>query len=125
MTAGSIAIPEEALQAVVAHAIVESVTPAQREDILLSAVTALITPPAKARPYDPTPMSPLQAAFDNAARAAVNTIVRELVSADTEFLARIRAVASEEIRRMIAEDYRLEEAVMEALTRAIIQRRDQ
>lgn len=113
-------IDADAMSMVVSKAILEGISAEQKEALLEQAVTALITPVQRDR-YSTTPAkTPLQEAFEDAARRAVQTVAYEMVEANTAFNARVREMVGEAIATAAVDDYDLKSRVTTAVAGALV-----
>lgn len=113
-------IDAEAMQSVVAKALMEGISTEQRDLIMEQAVKALITPPKNS--YGRVDgQTPLQDAFDMAATSAVRTLAREAIEKHPEFRERVDAMLGEAITNALqGSEYDLRIKVQEAVIQAVL-----
>lgn len=94
--ANGINLDPESLAHIVQKAVLDSITPEARDQLLADAIKNLLTIPNDTRPaYDrngPGPKSPLQESFELAVRSAAAKVVRETIENDPKVAEAIRAV---------------------------------
>lgn len=94
----SINLPGEAFEALVQKAILDSLTPEQRENIIAQALKFLVTPQESGY-YGKRVESPLQHAFQTATRGALGRVVEDMVVNDEE----VRGFVEGELRTLVRE----------------------
>lgn len=92
-----IEFPQEKLQALVEHWVIEQLSAEQKETILAQAIKYLMTPPPQNQ-YDRTPArSPIQVAFDQAVTQTIHKIAREMIENSPEVQAKCRQMIGEAV----------------------------
>lgn len=100
-----IKIDSEAMQSIVAKAVLEGIDANQREALLEQAVRYLITPPKGDRyGYGVSPATPLQTAFDNAVQASIHRTAVELVQGDEALQQRLKTLVTNAIADIMTEE---------------------
>lgn len=94
MTQG-IVIPPDSMNAIVQKAIMETITPEQRDSILTEAVAQLLTNEKVEFGRAQTGTNPLQLAFNEAVRVGTVKYVRQLVDQDQAIQKRIEEVVGD------------------------------
>lgn len=91
-------VTEEQLNAVIAGAILQSLTPEKRDELLRDAVASLMVPPPKDS-WGPRPKAPLLEAFERAAVQVANGIVRDLLANDAGFKAQVTGLITAAVEK--------------------------
>lgn len=112
---------EGAMRQVVSKAILEQVSPDSRDQIIAAAVESLLRP-QRTSSWGAGP-TPLQEAFDQAARIAVLQVARDVVAEHPEFLARVRGMVGDVVESVLRadDDGELRQRVADAVAGALIQ----
>jgi len=115
-------IDEKQIKDLVAEGLLAQLTEELRADILKQAVAYLLTPPTGDR-YNVygSRETPLQAAFNQAANAAVRDIVTEMTLEDGEFQQKIRNAVGETVLAATRDEWDLQEAVAQGVGQALMQ----
>jgi hypothetical protein len=117
MTTPSISIPADAMQQVVAKAIMEGLTEDQRTSVIASAVQYLLTP-QKVNSWDREGPTPVEVAFKNAVDKVVREVAFDMVEANEDLRAKIRDMVQDAIAAVLRDDsagYDLRENVVTTL----------
>lgn len=85
-------IDESAMQAVIAKAVLESITPEARTELLEGAIKHLLTKPPKTTSYGADRESPLREIFQSQVRTVADQLIREQLSNDPDFKAKVSAL---------------------------------
>lgn len=97
------------LEPLVAKAILDTLTPEARENILAVAVKELITT-TETRPspsgYGTEKVTPLQVSFNQAVRNQMTVMVREYMAADEDLRARLRQLFVDAVEKAFSDDNR-------------------
>lgn len=93
MTSGGINLDPESLSIIVQKAILDSLTPEARDQIMVDAIANLLTIPKKEQ-YGRQMDTPLQEAFKSAVHSAAVTVVRDMVQSDEAVQAKILELVS-------------------------------
>lgn len=120
MTMGlEIKIDADAAKEVVKQAILEQLGDEGRARLIENALTFLLTEPPRSS-YGTQQPSPLQVAFNDAARLAANEIVREHVAKDPAFIAKVHEKVGEAMALVDEANYSnyVADALGEALRKA-------
>ena len=100
-----IKIDADAVKDIVKQAILDQLGDEGRTKLIERALTYLLTEPPKGT-YDRfSPASPLQEAFNSAARIAAGEIVREFVAKDPAFIAKVHEKVGEAMSLIDEADY--------------------
>lgn len=114
-------LDQDAMQALVAKTIFESLTPEKREEILKSAIAYLAMPQEAGSGYGSRRRdSPLEAAFKTAAEYVTTRIVTEQLKEDADFTAKVKAVMLEAVERAFNIDGGGREKMVQAISDAIV-----
>jgi hypothetical protein len=108
-------IPPEAMEAIVAKAIFESLTPETRNALLEKAVTSLFER-KRGNSYDSR--TELQQLFDDATKSVAGKLVREHLETNADFVAKIDQIFKDAVERAFKDEKR--EAMVTAIADAIV-----
>lgn len=113
----NISIDAEAVKAIVAKGIVESLPEATRDSIIAQAVEWLVTTPTGSYGRVASP-SPLQVAFNRALADAATEVVSEMV-ATGDLRERLRTMVTEKVAEALVSDTVMTDAVGSAVGEAV------
>jgi hypothetical protein len=103
----SLTVNDEAMQAVVAKAIVDTLTPEKREALIIEAVKSIITPPRESGGFGrEAKPSVLQAAFNSAAADIARREIATRLETDTDFKGRLDALFAETVAKILTGENR-------------------
>lgn len=104
MSEHGITFPPEMMQQIVSKALIEGMGQEVRDSLIEQAVQALLVP-TKINTYDAraTGPTPIQTAFDNAARSAVNQVAREVLEEDETFKARVKELMLDAVAQALSD----------------------
>ena len=100
----SISLDSDALKAVIAQEILKTITPEDREKLMAQALVMLMS---TEKDYNGRPKgSPLEQAFNEQARIALNRMAREMLEADETFNANCRSMIVDVSNRIFDSEIR-------------------
>lgn len=96
----------ETLSALVQKAVLDMITPENRDELIEGAIKHLMTTPTRTNQFSGAPTrSPLTEAFEGAVHAAAVKYVREAIEADPKVAEAIRAVVHPLVADLCADNY--------------------
>lgn len=114
-------LDHDAMQALVAKALFDSFTPEKREELLQSAIKAILAvPPAGQTNFYGDKKSVFQSAFENAAHATARTVIADHLAKDEGFSVKVKEVIAEATERAFNIEGGGREKMIEAISNAII-----
>lgn len=114
-------IKDEMMRGAVAKALLDSVTPETRDQLMISAISNLMEPQKNKRGYGDDEPSILQSAYNTAAYQIANQTAREWLEKDENFRAKIRDLLAKVTERFFASPEALDdlaEKMASAMTEA-------
>lgn len=114
-------IKDEMMRGAVAKALLDSVTPETRDQLMISAISNLMKPQKNTRGYGDDEPSILQSAYNTAAYQIANQTAREWLEKDENFRAKIRDLLAKVTERFFASPEALDglaEKMASAMTEA-------
>lgn len=108
------------MSTLLAAAMVEKMTQAERDTMLAGAISYLMTP-VSTNPSDyraPT-RTPVESAFRQAADQVITKVARERLEADADFLAKIDGMVTDAVKLALANDSELARLIGEAIATAV------
>ncbi len=100
-----IKLDEPAMQALMVKAVMDSLTPERRDEMISQALVYLVKQPEKGS-YGTQQPSPLMTAFRYAAETVVNKIAREELENDGEFKKQLESLFSDVTKKLFADEVR-------------------
>ena len=97
---------DDALQALVSKAIVDTLTPEMRENLITSAVKDTLQKVESSGGYNSDRRSPLQRAFDSACRAEAERFAREQLENDPVFQEQLQGLFKDAAAKLFAAENR-------------------
>ena len=110
---------DDTMKDIIAKAVIDTLTPEKREELISAAIKALLTPSTSTGIYGNQPKSPLQDAFDTAVRSVANEVAREQIMANTELRAKIKDMIGEAWLKLVANESGIVEKLASALERGL------
>ncbi len=93
---------QQLMSQIVSKAILEGVSAEQRDTLLAAAVDALITPERGS--YGVKPKTPIQEAFEAAAKNACHQVAAQMIAEDPQFMQTVRDLTREAIDKALSAD---------------------
>lgn len=111
-------LSDDNMKDIIAKAVIDTLTPAKREELIMNAVKGLLTVQAGGSYNN---KSPLQLAFDSAVREVTHDIARQSIIGNVEIKAKITAMIAEAWEKLVNdENYsKIVEKVTSALERGL------
>lgn len=100
---GSITVDAEAMQSLVAKAIIDSMTPEKRNELIENAIKTVLATPRKQNSWDPD-RSPLQLAFNEAVRICTDKMARDIIAEDVTFQAKLKELFADVAAQLFERD---------------------
>lgn len=114
----NINLSDEQMRDLIAKTLLENIGPERQAEIMKGAIAFLLTPPAQSA-YDRTkPPSPIEAAFQNAARLVAEQQARQALAEDTKFKAEIERLFEDVAKKLFADDIR--DKIIEKICDAVV-----
>lgn len=117
-----IKVDNDEMNAIVAKAVVDSLTPERREKLITQAVTKMLSA-NPGGPYDRDKRSDLQKVFDDAVYSAATKYARETLLDNADFQVNIESLFADAAKKLFAQEHRddltsgIAEFIRKALTK--------
>jgi hypothetical protein len=111
-------LSDDQMRAVMAKAILDTVTPEKRDELITKAIGFLMIP-EKTGSYGGQTTSPLERAFQEAARVVAEKLAREALAADTKFAEQITKLFEDVAAKLFANEVR--DKLVDNITSSVVQ----
>lgn len=117
-----IELDQETLKSVVSEAIFTSLTEAQRQVMITSALSYLMTPQSSGYGSSRPSTTPIQEAFNHAVGGVANRIASDMLTNDPEISSKIKGLIEEAVAKIVGENRaniidKVANAIAEGLTK--------
>lgn len=109
---------DDAMTQIIQKAIIDSLTPERREEMLSAAVKSILSVPVNPGSYGEK-RSILQAAFDNAVQQVAYDYVRTELSGQTEFREKVKKLFEDVAAKLFEQDPEEYDSLIQRMARAI------